>query len=71
MWHGDGLTLAGFAVAAQTETGAAAAGARLVAVPQQAHVRAAAGLPMLVGGTRVTPHCQQRAPQRQGRGISD
>ena len=60
-------TLAGFAVAAQAEAGAAAAGAHLVAVPQQTHVRAAAGLPVLIKGTRVTPHCPPREDGKKGR----
>lgn len=67
VWCVDGLTLAGFAVAAQAETGATAAGPGLVAVAQQAQVRAASGLPVLIRGACVTPHCQHRAPPNTGR----
>lgn len=51
------LTFAGFPVAAQAEPGAAPAGPALVAVPQQANVRAASRLPKLIGLAGVAPHC--------------
>lgn len=50
------LTFAGLAIAAQAESGAAAAGSRLVAVPQQTDVRAASSLPKLVHLTRMATH---------------
>lgn len=50
------LTLAGLPIAAQAEPGAAAAGSGLVAVAEQADVRAAARLPKLVQGTGVAAH---------------
>lgn len=50
------LTLAGLAVAAEAEPGAAAAGPGLVAVAQETDVGAAAGLPELIQGARVAAH---------------
>lgn len=51
------LTFAGFPIAAQAEPGAAPAGPALVAVPQQANVRAASRLPKLIGLAGVAPYC--------------
>lgn len=42
------LTFAGFAIAAQAESGATAAGSRLVTVSEQTDIRAASSLPKLV-----------------------
>ena len=50
------LTLAGLAVAAEAEPGAAAAGSGLVAVAQQADVGATSSLPELIHGTSVAAH---------------
>lgn len=51
------LTFAGLPVAAQAEPGAAAAGPALVAVPEQADVRAASRLPKLIRLAGVAPNC--------------
>lgn len=48
------LTLAGLAIAAQAEPGAAAAGSSLVAVAQQADIRATSRLPKLIQGACMT-----------------
>lgn len=53
------LTFAGLPITAQAKAGAAAAGPGLVAVGQQADVRAAAWLPILVVLTGVAPHWGQ------------
>lgn len=50
------LTLARLPITAQAEAGAATAGPSLVAVGQQADVRAAAGLPILVILAGMAPH---------------
>lgn len=50
------LTLAGFAIAAEAESRAAAAGATLVAVAQQADVGATSSLPKLIQGTCMATH---------------
>ena len=50
------LTFAGLAIAAQAEPGATAAGSGLVAVPQQADIRAASSLPILVHLTGMATH---------------
>lgn len=52
-----GLTFAGFPIAAQAEPRAAAAGPALVAVPEQANVRAASWLPKLIWLAGVAPNC--------------
>lgn len=57
------LTLAGFPVTSQTEARPAPAGPCLVAVGQQADVRAASWLPILVILTGMTPHWGQRREQ--------
>lgn len=54
------LTFAGFPVTSQAEARPAPAGPRLVTVGQQADIRAATGLPVLVILTGVTPHWGQR-----------
>lgn len=50
------LTLAGFAVAAEAEAGAAAAGPGFVAVAQQADIGATSSLPELIRGASVAAH---------------
>lgn len=50
------LTLAGLAIAAKAESGAAAAGTGLVAVAQQTDVRATSSLPKLIQGTCMAAH---------------
>lgn len=50
------LTLAGFAIAAKAESGAAAAGTGLVAVAQQADVWATSSLPKLIWRTCMAAH---------------
>lgn len=50
------LTFAGLSIAAEAESRAAAAGSRLVAVPQQTDVRAASRLPKLVHLTCMATH---------------
>lgn len=50
------LTFAGLSIAAQTEAGAAAAGPRLVSVPQETDVRAAASFSKLIQLTSVATH---------------
>lgn len=54
------LTFAGLSIAAQTEAGAAAAGPRLVSVPQETDVRAAASFPKLIQLTSVATHWTAR-----------
>ena len=61
---GAALTFAGLPIAAQTEPGAAAARAALMAVPQQADIRAAPRFAKLVRFTGMAPHCRDR--QRGG-----
>lgn len=50
------LTLAGFAITAKAEAGAAAAGSSLVAVAQQADIGATSCLPKLIQGACMTAH---------------
>ena len=63
---GAALTFAGLPIAAQTEPGAAAARAALMAVPQQADIRAAPRFAKLVRFTGMAPHCRDR--QQEGGG---
>lgn len=53
MWT---LTLAGLAVAAEAEAGAATAGSGFVAVAQQADIRATSSLAELIHGASVAAH---------------
>lgn len=63
-----GLTFAGLPVTSQAEPGAAPAGASLVAVPQQADIRAAPRLSELVRLTGMAPHYMERE-QWMGSGV--
>lgn len=50
------LTLAGLAVAAEAEAGAATAGSGFVAVAQQTDIGATSSLPELIHGASVAAH---------------
>lgn len=66
--HRAGLTFAGLPVTPQAEPGAAPAGASLVAVPQQADIRAAPRLAELVWLAGMAPHYIERE-QGMGSGV--
>lgn len=65
LWGGPGLTFAGLPVAAQAESGAAPAGSGLVAVPEEADVRAAPRLAELIRLAGMAPHCNRERGLQQ------